>query len=110
MISRLDMDASTTSIEVSITRIRKRYRTQLEEAPEAPTAWELLEGVLCWHVMLRDVLEPDIDLELLEDALLVRALVGGSLHHALLPIPRPYRFAPSQVRLRSSRLEIHLNG
>ena len=97
-------------IEPEIARIYRRHRRRVAGSISVHTTWEILDDSLCWYVMLRDVLEPDIDLEVLPDVVIVRALAGSSLCHALVPVPEHYRFEARNVRMRSSTLEIHLHA
>jgi hypothetical protein len=95
-------------LALEIERVRRRYVSLLEEAAEAPCAWELLDEGLCWHVVLRDALEPDVDVELLEDAIVVRAMVEGSLRLTLLPVPSPFRPPRPLLHFAAERLEVRL--
>ena len=95
-----------------IERLRRRHAAVLAEvaaAIEAPSAWELAGGTLCWHVVLCDVLEPDVDVEMLEDAVVVRgAAARGAMRLALLPVPPPYDVRRVAVRYRHGFLEVRI--
>lgn len=92
----------------AINRVLARYASWCEAAPAAPCVWELAERTLCWHVVLRGVVEPDIDVEMRGDALVVRAAFGDSFLQAVLPVPRPYDPRQATVRFRASVLEVRV--
>ncbi|MHC4551099.1 MAG: hypothetical protein ACYTEZ_20300 [Planctomycetota bacterium] len=95
-------------------RLRRRHLHLLEEAArwlEAPCVWELEEEALHWHVVLRDVFEPDIDVEFVPEAIVVRGVVGmraGVVRQALLPVPTPFDPRRASIRFRAGVLEIHV--
>jgi len=94
-----------------IRRLKRRYAAFLEEveaAHEAPSTWELEAETLCWHVVLRDVLEPDVDLELLEDAVVVRGAVEERVRLTVLPVPAPFDVRHPEVSLRGEVLEVRV--
>jgi hypothetical protein len=98
------MSADRQDLAKEIDRLRRYYAFLFEETPTAITAatvWDLAEDLLCWHVVLHDVLEPDIDVELLTDTIVVRAARGSSpptLSQAVLPVPAP--FDPTRLDIR----------
>jgi hypothetical protein len=92
----------------AIERILARYASWREAAPAVPCMWELAERTLCWHVVLRDVDEPDIDVEVRGDALVVRAAFGDSFVQAVLAVPRPYDTCSATVRFHASVLEVRV--
>lgn len=97
-----------------IERLRRRYASVFEDTPdavEAASVWEVAEETLCWHVVLRDALEPDIDVELLGDAIVVRAAPEertGCLRQTILPVPSPFDASRSVVRFDAGVLEIRV--
>ncbi|MHC4957648.1 MAG: hypothetical protein ACYTGN_04675 [Planctomycetota bacterium] len=98
-------------VEQEMARARRRYAWLLMEvadAHEAPCTWELMEEALCWHVVLRDAVEPDVDVEILDQALVVRATVADRLRHALLPVPAPFDAAHARIRFQAGVLEVRL--
>jgi len=95
-------------VDVEIDLIRRRHVSLLESAREAPSTWELHAGTLHWYVILRDVVEPDIDLEILEDIIIVRATVGSTLHHSVLPIPAACRADRPTIRFSAGTLDVRL--
>ena len=99
----------TEELAIAIERVRRRYVSLLEEAAAhgAPTLWDVADQTLCWHVVLRDALEPDIDLEILPDAIVVRA-GGPTVWQTLLPVPPPYATRRPRIRFRGGVLEIRL--
>ncbi|MHC4137796.1 MAG: hypothetical protein ACYTDU_08445 [Planctomycetota bacterium] len=92
----------------AIDRVLARYASWCEAAPPAPCVWELAERTLCWHVVLRGVVEPDIDVEVRGDALVVRAAFGDAFLQAVLPVPRPYDTRRATVRFQASVLEVRV--
>jgi hypothetical protein len=92
----------------AIDRILARYASWCEAAPAAPCIWELAERTLCWHVVLRDVVEPDIDVEVRGDALVVRAALGDTFLQAVLAVPRPFDTRCATVRFHASVLEVRV--
>ena len=100
-----------TDLELEMARARRRHAWLLAEitgALEAPCTWELLEEALCWHVVLRDALEPDVDVQVLEEALIVRAAAPDRMRQALLPVPAPFDAARMRIRFESGLLEIRI--
>ena len=100
-----------SDLEAEIARARRRYAwllAELAEALEAPCTWELLEEALCWHVVLRDALEPDVDVEVLEEALIVRADAADRMRQALLPVPPAFDVSRARIRFESGVLEIRV--
>jgi len=105
------MTMRRTDLEEEMARARSRYAwmlAEIAEALEAPCAWELIEEALCWHVVLRDAVEPDVDVEMLEEALIVRATIADRLRHALLPVPSPFQVAGARVRFKAGVLEVRV--
>ena len=100
-----------TEVETEMARARRRYAWLLMEtadALEAPCTWELIEETLCWHVVLRDAVDPDVDVEILDEALVVRAIAADRLRHALLPIPTPFVTAHTRIRFEAGVLEVRV--
>ncbi len=96
------------TVAAEIEELRRRYRALLENEREAPSTWELSRDTLCWYVVLRDAIEPDVDVELLPDALVVRAVVGDTVVQCVLPVPRPFHAHKRQFSFQSGTLEIRL--
>jgi len=96
-----------------IERLRRLYAPlvfgDLPGAREAPAAFDVERRALCWHVVLRDVLEPDVDVEVLEDALVVRArLEERSFRIALCPVPHPFDARRARLRFLGEVLEVRI--
>jgi hypothetical protein len=93
-------------------RLRARYRTLLREMPgarELVAQWTFSAGVLRWHVAVEDVDEPDIDIELLADAVIVRAqplATSERLSVSLLPVPHFFARVSPQIRYEDGYLQI----
>ena len=100
-----------TEVEQEMASARRRYAwllLQTADALEAPCAWELIEEALCWHVVLRDAVEPDVDVEVVDSVLMVRATVANEFRHALLPIPAAFDAAHARIRFEGGVLEVRV--
>ena len=101
-------------VEDEIERLRRRHAEafrRTHEAREAIARWTLAEGVLRWHVSLEEVLEPDVDVEIEREMLIVRALsqqTGRKLFLALLPVPSEFDIAHPQIRFEKGYLEVRI--
>jgi hypothetical protein len=101
-------------LEAEIDRLRQRHAGLLRERAEAQelqAMWTLRGDVLRWHVVLDDVAEPDIDVEIVSEAFIVRArplsrreglLVG------LLPVPAGFDLMRPEIRCEEGFLEIQV--
>ncbi|MHB8077989.1 MAG: hypothetical protein ACYDIE_01865 [Candidatus Krumholzibacteriia bacterium] len=101
-------------IESEIVRLRGRYGTLMREWPEAREVvarWVVEAAGICWFVPLEDVAEPDIDVEITGEVLIVRAsrtwpepvvLVG------LLPVPRGFDPEHAVIRFTEQTLEVRI--
>jgi len=96
------------AIAAEIERLHRHYLAMLGIDEEPPTTYELRESTLSWYVVLRDAVEPDVDIEILEDVVIVRAAVGGTVFQGVLPIPVPLRPDLDAVRFREGVLEVRL--
>jgi hypothetical protein len=93
----------------AIERVRRRYVSLLEQMPRsrpAPAAWRLEEHALCWHVVLEDALEPDVDVQVLADALVVRA--ADPPWQTLLPVPFPFGLDHASIRFEAGVLHVRV--
>jgi len=102
-------------IALEITRLERRLYGYSKETPEAnllPARWFLAGEFLRWHVQfIEEVLEPDLDVEITSDALIVRArstVETTRLLLAILPIPRTFDVQNPEIRYESDTLEISL--
>ena len=102
------MSLAREVVDAEIDRIRQRHRSLLESAREAPATWELHGHALRWYVILRDVVEPDIDLEILEDVIIVRAATSETVRLSVLPVPAACRTDQPSFRFRAGTLEVRL--
>jgi len=94
-----------------IERLRREWEFLSEEAPvPVPTVWEVVRGSLRWHVVLGDVLEPDLDVEVREEVLVVRGLERQTVRVCVLPVPEPWRPARAHIRFREGVLEIAIEA
>jgi hypothetical protein len=100
------MDVAALGREIS--RLHRLHASLLEGAREAPTAWEVDAGALRWHVVLPDVLEPDVDVEVLDEVLVVRALVESLVRVGLCPVPRPFDARAARFEFRGGVLEVRV--
>ena len=101
-------------VEAEIEQLRRRYASYLREIPGARALeahWTASSRTLRWHVVLEeDVLEPDIDVEILPEALVVRAWVETPEETLLgvLPVPPEFDARHPDVRYEVDHLEILL--
>ena len=111
---RMDPEQIRDTIRREIRQLRERHRALVGDQRGAPTSWEADESTLCWHVVLHEVLEPDIDIELLDEVLIVRARrdsgpdagSDAGVCEVLLPVPASYRPASPRCVYRSEVLEV----
>jgi len=109
-------DDLLASLREHIERLERRYRTFVREYPQAREprrSWTVSGRSLRWHVVFdAEVLEPDVDLEILEGAIVVRA------YHAtrgvpelvcVLPIPAGFDIDHPLVRYEHEYLEIQVS-
>ena len=94
------------TIRREIRALRERYRALVGARGSVPTTWEADETSLCWHVVLHEVLEPDIDIERLEEVIVVRARSDAGLCEVVLPVPAGYRRAAPRCVYRADVLEV----
>ena len=109
------MKSTIDLIDREIRRIELELRGIQEDTARAeplPARWSYRHRALCWHVVFaREVLEPDIDIELTSRALIVR---GRPLRHAsrvliaILPVPRFFDCNNPEIRFEAGFLEITL--
>jgi len=59
-------------------------------------------------IILRDAIEPDVDVEVLDSVLMVRATIANELRHALLPIPAAFDAAHARIRFEGGVLEVRV--
>lgn len=105
------------ALEREIERLRRRHKILLRELPatrELPARWTFGCRALCWLVPIDEeykVLEPDIDVEITSEMLVVRArpqsdedltLVG------LLPVPPSFDIRHPSIRFDEGFLEIRV--
>jgi hypothetical protein len=105
------------TLEREIERLRRRHALLLRELPvtrELRAHWALAREALCWIVSLEEedeILEPDIDIEITSEVLVVRArpqsderltLVG------LLPVPPGFDVEHPSIRYEGAFLEIRV--
>ncbi len=108
-------DELLTTLREAIERLERRYRTYVRVHPGARPlrgTWTLSARTLRWHIVFEsEVLEPDVDLEIIEDAIVVRAcssrfdtpdLVG------VLPVPSGFDVLHPRVRFEPEYLEIRV--
>ena len=108
-------DDLLASLREHIERVERRYRAFVREYPQARElrrSWTASGRSLCWHVVLdADVLEPDLDIEILEGAIVVRACHathGVPELVCVLPIPADFDIDHPFVRYEYEYLEIRV--
>ncbi|MFN0059875.1 MAG: hypothetical protein ACKVX7_15560 [Planctomycetota bacterium] len=105
---------SFAQLRVEIQQLRSRHQALVRERPETvelATHWTFAAGVLRWHVAVEDVDEPDIDIEVLADLIVVRAQRHArrrELLLGLLPVPAEFARARALFRYENGYLEISL--
>ena len=104
------MDRSELAREID--RLRRAHSYLLLQCPEAPAHWELTDHALLWRVFLSDVIEPDLDVEILHQVIIVRGAVEGDRpgRQALLPRPSAYAASRPRIRFSSGVLEIRIEA
>jgi hypothetical protein len=101
-------------IREEIERLRRRWGSlyrEREESRTLPAHWALHGSSLHWHVVLEDVLEPDIDVEILPEALVVRARPEADpclLLVCVLPVPGGFDFRRPRIDCTASYLDIRV--
>jgi hypothetical protein len=95
-------------LALEIERLHERYLRMLGVEDEPPITWEVRERAVCWYVVLRDALEPDVDVEILDEVAIVRAAVGATVRMGILPIPTSLRPDVASIRFREGVLEVRL--
>ena len=108
------MTDERTHIADEVRRLHRAHHFLLDEiegCTEAPTLWELVDHALLWRVFLGDVLEPDVDVEILHQVIVVRGaqdLGGPPRCHALLPVPAAFSVRRRRLDFVSGVLEIRI--
>ena len=102
----MDSSLDEQALRAEVDRLLRRYRHLIAEENRAPCSWVLEERTLRWHVVVGDALEPDIDVEQLQDVFIVRARVGREVRQALVPVPDRFRGRTPRCVLRSHLFEI----
>lgn len=98
-----------------IERLRRRYAPLLHEPPEAreaPARWTYVGRTLHWHVVVEEAAEPDIDVEILPELLVIRARVEAADHRllqAILPVPEGFRAEDARILCECGHVEIRLS-
>jgi hypothetical protein len=105
------------TLEREIERLRRRHAVLLRELPatrELQARWSFGRRALCWVVPLADedeVLEPDIDVEITSEVLVVRARPQSDEHLTLLgllPVPPSFDIRNPRIRYIEGFLEIRV--
>jgi hypothetical protein len=101
-------------IEQEIERLRRRYATALREWPnarEASARWAVEVTGLRWFVPLEDVVEADIDVEILNEVLIVRASRAWpepAVLVSILPVPSGFDSEPVSILFSEETLEVRI--
>lgn len=107
----------TETLEREIERLRRRYAVLLRELPatrELSARWAFGQQALCWIVPFDEedeVLEPDIDVEITSEVLVVRARPQSDEHLTLLgllPVPPDFDIRNPAIRYEEGFLEIRI--
>jgi hypothetical protein len=110
------MDADPMrQLEREIEILRRRYAVLVRERPavrEVPARWTATRRSLCWLVPFEeDVLEPDIDVEITEEVLIVRAPASHEriMLVGILPVPRGFDRERPVIHYFEGMLEIRIH-
>ena len=98
-------------IHEEMERLRRRYAPVIRTLPdsrELPAHWTLGDQWLRWHVVLEDVLEPDIDIEIEPHCLILRAQHFGTILVSVLPVPEGFDANGSRIRCETGYLEVRV--
>ncbi len=101
-------------IEREIARLRCRHASLMREAPgvrELISRWAAEAGGLCWFVPLEDVVEPDIDVEIASEVLIVRAFrrwPEPATFVGILPVPEGFDRERPDIRFTEETLQIRI--
>jgi hypothetical protein len=104
-------------LERDIERLRRRHEALLRELPstrELRARWTFGRRALYWIVPIDEedeVLEPDIDIEITADLLVVRARAQSDerlILVGLLPVPRGFDVRHPRIRYEEGFLEIRV--
>jgi len=96
-----------------IEALRRRHRHLVSGCPEAPSLWDVAERALLWRVFLADVAEPDLDVEVLAEVIVVRGALEREREprrQALLPLPAGFARQTPRMRFVSGVLEIRVEA
>ena len=105
------------ALEREIERLRRRHEILLRELPstrELLARWTFGRRALCWIVPIDEkdeVLEPDIDIEITSEVLVVRARSQSGEHLTLvglLPVPPGFDVRHPRIRYEEGFLEIRV--
>ena len=105
----MDRDELGREIET----LRRRHRHLVAGCPEAPSLWDVAERALLWRVFLADVAEPDLDVEVLAEVIVVRGaheMEREPGRQALLPLPAAFARQRPRMRFVSGVLEIRVEA
>ena len=101
-------------VESEIDRLRRRYGAVVRESPdtlEVVARWAAEAAGLCWFVPLEDVVEPDIDVEITREVLIVRAQrtwPDPAVLLGILPVPRGFDPEHPVIRFAEETLEVRI--
>ena len=105
------------TLEREIAHLRRRHEAILRELPatrELPARWTYGRHALCWIVPLDaedEILEPDIDVEITSEVLVVRARPQSDERLTLLgllPVPSSFDIMHPAIRYEEGFLEIRV--
>lgn len=96
-----------------IARLRRRHHHRVAGCPEAPSLWDVVGRALMWRVFLADVAEPDLDVEVLAEVIVVRGAWEREeqpRRQALLPLPAGYARQTPRIRFAAGVLEVRIEA
>ncbi|MGE3164204.1 MAG: hypothetical protein AB7O52_04820 [Planctomycetota bacterium] len=98
-----------------IERLRRRHAAWAREFPnsrEVELQWTLVGARLHYHVVLEDIAEPDLDIEITPEALVIRAMPSHrepALLLGVLPVPPSFDPMRPRIRFEFGYLEIEIH-
>ncbi len=101
-------------LEREIGRLRRRYAAIRRESPDAQelvAGWAAEASGLRWYVVVADVVEADIDVELMPEVIVVRAVrtwPEPAFLLGILPVPGGFDTGQVVIRFSGETLEVHV--
>lgn len=110
---RADVDHEI--LDELIERLRRRHAAWARELPESTEVdlrWSVVGSRLHYHVVLDDVIEPDLDIEITPEALVIRAVPRRrekTVLFGVLPVPPSFDPMNPRIRFELGYLEVEIH-